>query len=222
MPKVLEAKGLDFSYEDGPVLEGVDFHVGEGELVALVGENGAGKSTLMRLVLGELEPKEGEVLVFGQQAAARMHYGRTAYVSQDSVRGYRHFPTTIAELVAVHRRHLGISTDVGELLRHVRLDDQRDKALSQLSGGQLQRVGLLVALLKEAQLILLDEPTSGVDARFSSELYQVLRDLADGGRSILVITHQLADLLPFADRVLRLRSHCVTELPRELWQGGVL
>lgn len=218
----LEIRDLCFSYEDEPVLRGVDFRLEASELVALVGENGAGKSTLMKLVLSQLRPQSGEVLLFGDPVAKDNHHADIAYVSQDAVRGYKHFPTTIEELVAVHRRHLHVKKDMDELLHLVRLEGHEKKKLNQLSGGQLQRVGLLVALVKDARLVLLDEPTTGVDAKFSVELYQILERLAQAGKTVLVITHHLSEAAPFANRVVRLKGGTLEDLPRKAWQGSVL
>lgn len=220
MCELVRARGLEFSYEGVPVIAGLDLSLHPGELVALVGRNGAGKSTLMRLLLGELAPDAGELLVLGERPVTHRHYPRVAYVSQDSVRGYRNFPTTVRELLQVHCRHLGIKSDVGELLAQVRLEGSLDKALGQLSGGQLQRVGLLVALLKDARLVLLDELTNGVDASFSDELFQVLRDMADAGKAVLVVTHHPDELEGRADRVIRLRDGSIEEVI-QLSEGDV-
>ena len=213
-PAVLEIRGLSFSYGAEPLIRDLDLTVRAGELVALVGDNGSGKSTLMALVTGQLTGARGSIHLFGDDAAAHPHYADIAYVSQDSIRGYRGFPTTIGELVAIHLRHLKTSADTAELLRTVELAGFERRRLSELSGGQLQRVGLLLALIKDARLILLDEPTSAIDRRFSAAFYRILQNLAHTGVAIVVITHHLADAHGAHMRVVRLedgRCHAVCD-----------
>ncbi|NPD32727.1 metal ABC transporter ATP-binding protein [Eggerthellaceae bacterium zg-997] len=219
---VLEVRGLSFSYEDVPVLCDLSLEARAGQLVALVGDNGAGKSTLMGLILGSLRPQAGSIRLFGDDASAHAHHADIAYVAQDAVRSYRHFPTTVRELLGVHLRHLKRRGAADELLDTVGLREHLNKALSQLSGGQLQRVGLLLALVRDARLILLDEPTAAVDARFTDELYRLLRRLADEGRTVVVITHHLAEAAPFADRAVRLRAGACAEIPPAQWKEAAL
>lgn len=217
MSSALEVVGLRFSYGDGPVLESVSLSVAEGQFAAIVGDNGVGKSTLMGLVLGDLVPDAGEIRLFGDLRTIDDHYADIAYVSQDAVRGYRNFPTTIEELVSVHLAHLKAHADAGPLLETVGLAQHRGHALRQLSGGQLQRVGLLVALVKGARLVLLDEPTTGIDRRFSVELYRILRNLCDEGRTVVMITHHLSEAAPFIDRALLLSDGRLSELDPSEW-----
>lgn len=205
-PAVLEIRKLAFSYGDDPLILDLDLTVHAGELVALVGDNGSGKSTLMALITGQLAPARGTIRLFGDDAAANRHYADIAYVSQDSIRGYRGFPTTIGELVGIHLRHLKASADTAELLRTVELTGLAHRRLSELSGGQLQRVGLLLALIKDARLILLDEPTSAIDRHFSAAFYRILQHLASSGVAIVVITHHLTDAHGANMRVVRLED----------------
>lgn len=215
-PAVLEIRGLTFSYGAEPLIRDLDLTVYAGELVALVGDNGSGKSTLMALITGQLSGARGSIRLFGDDAAAHPHYADIAYVSQDSIRGYRGFPTTIGELVAIHRRHLKAHADTARLLEAVELAGFEHRRLSELSGGQLQRVGLLLALIKDARLVLLDEPTSAIDRRFTAAFYRILQNLARTGVAVVVITHHLADAHGARMRVVRLedgRCHAVRIAP---------
>ncbi len=212
MSSALETVGLRFSYDDEPMLESVSLSIAEGEFAAIVGDNGVGKSTLMNLVLGNLAPNAGTIRLFGDSIERNDHHADIAYVSQDAVRGYRGFPTTIEELVSVHCAHLKSKASIGDLLALVGLEGQRGRALRELSGGQLQRVGILAALIKNARLILLDEPTTGIDRSFSAELYGILRRLCDEGRTVVMITHHLSEAVPFIDRALHLSDGRASEL----------
>lgn len=198
---VLEVKDLCFAYEQTNILENLSLDLQEGEFVAIIGQNGAGKSTLFKLILGELKAKSGEIKLFGEAFSKKRHYARLAYISQNSIANYRNFPTTIEELVRIHLSFLGKKNDVREKLEILGLTGQARQKLSELSGGQLQRVAVLLALLKEADLILLDEPTTGIDKEYSEELYKVLKKLKVLGKSIIMITHQLSELLAYVDKV---------------------
>lgn len=212
---------LNFSYEQETVLQQLNFSVDEGQFLALIGDNGAGKSTLMNLILGRLKPTSGSIALFGDMRAKSNHYQDIAYVSQNAVLGYKYFPTTVEEVVRVELRHLKKKASVAELLASVQLEDHAKRRLSELSGGQLQRVGLLLALAKDARLILLDEPTSGIDKHFSAELYQILRRLADEGRAIVLVTHHPDEAIHYVDRIVRLKDGCCVELSPQLWKGSV-
>ena len=113
-------------------------------------------------------------------------------------------PTTVIEVVKIHLRFLKKGKDYGSYLKLVNLEEQGHKMLNELSGGQLQRVAILLALIKNAKLIILDEPTSGVDQLFSEELYRMLERLKKEGKTILMVTHHLQDVQIHVDRILRL------------------
>lgn len=221
MNRVCRIDNISFAYADTPVISHASLDIFSQEFVALIGDNGAGKSTLMNLILGNLHPSKGEISLFGDPVIKCNHHQDIAYVSQNSVLGYRNFPTTIKELVNIHRSFLHVTTDVVDLLKMVQLEDHVNKGLSELSGGQLQRVGILLALLKNAKLILLDEPTSGIDKKFSKELYELLRHLTHQGKTIVLITHHLHELSAYVDRVVRLEKGQLNEIPAHLWKEEV-
>lgn len=221
MNSVCSLDNISFAYADAPVISHASLDIFSQEFVALIGDNGAGKSTLMNLILGNLHPSKGDISLFGDPIIQCNHHQDIAYVSQNSVLGYRNFPTTIKELVNIHRSFLHVTTDVVDLLKMVQLEDHVNKGLSELSGGQLQRVGILLALLKNAKLILLDEPTSGIDKKFSKELYELLRNLTLQGKTIVLITHHLHELSAYVDRVVKLEKGQLTEVSAHLWKEEV-
>lgn len=221
MNSVCSIDDISFAYADTPVISHASLEIFSQDFLALIGDNGAGKSTLMNLILGNLTPSAGSISLFGDLISKNNHHQEIAYVSQNSVLGYRNFPTTIKELVNIHRSFLHVTTDVVDLLKMVQLEDHVNKGLSELSGGQLQRVGILLALLKNAKLILLDEPTSGIDKKFSKELYELLRHLSHQGKTIVLITHHLHELSAYVDRVVRLEKGQLNEIPAHLWKEEV-
>lgn len=208
MSRILEVENLSFSYEGTKILDRLSFFVEEHEFAVIVGDNGAGKTTLMNLILGNLSPENGDIRRFGEPLHPHPHERRIAYISQTSVQGYRSFPTTIKEAVRIHQRYLGHTKDRDEILRLVGLENHADKRLNQLSGGQLQRTAIALALIKDAELILLDEPTAGIDKKFSLELYELLARLKKS-KTIVMITHHLNETEPYVDRVIHLADgHC--------------
>lgn len=215
MSKVLEIEKLHFTYGEYPLLQGVDFSLAAGKFAAIVGGNGVGKTTLMNLILGKLKAGTGQIRLFEDSLSVDNHYRDLAYLSQEAVSRYRNFPTTVKELLKMYLAQLKQKTDPEALLENVGLTAVRNHRLSELSGGQLQRVGLLVALLKQARLIFLDEPTGGVDQQFSLELYQILRRQCLAGNSVLMITHHLTEATLFLDEAYRLERGILTRLQLE-------
>ena len=215
MSKVLEIEQLHFTYGEYPLLQGVDFSLAAGKFAAIVGGNGVGKTTLMNLILGKLKAETGQIRLFEDSLSVDNHYRDLAYLSQEAVSRYRNFPTTVKELLKMYLAQLKQKTAPETLLENVGLTAVQNHRLSELSGGQLQRVGLLVALLKQARLILLDEPTGGVDQQFSLELYQILRRQCLAGNSVLMITHHLTEAVSFLDEAYRLERGVLTRLQLE-------
>lgn len=211
MSRIIEVNNLSFAYEKENILENVNFFIEEGDFVAVIGENGAGKSTLMNLILRYLKPTSGEIKLFGDPIEKDNHYRDIAFISQNSVSNYKNFPTTIEETVRQHLKFLKIKTDVDEDLRAMGLLEHKKKALSELSGGQLQRVGLLLALIKNAGLIVLDEPTTGIDKKFRLELFVLLKELKKKGKTILMVTHELHDSKGFVDYVIQVKEKQVVK-----------
>ena len=215
MSKVLEIEKLHFTYGEYPLLQGVDFSLAAGKFAAIVGGNGVGKTTLMNLILGKLKAETGQIRLFEDSLSVDNHYRDLAYLSQEAVSRYRNFPTTVKELLKMYLAQLKQKSDPEALLENVGLAAVQNHRLSELSGGQLQRVGLLMALLKQARLIFLDEPTGGVDQQFSLELYQILRRQCLAGNSVLMITHHLTEAALFLDEAYRLERGILTRLQLE-------
>ena len=216
---VLQAVDVAVSYDDTRALSYSSFSVAAGELVAVVGPNGAGKSTLFRALAGFVD-HEGDVVVHGEQCH---HLERTAiaYIPQRSELDLR-FPITVGEVVMAGRRRFHGSrmritaadtTSVATSLAQVDLAEREQQSLSTLSGGQVQRVLLARALAQEADVLLLDEALSGVDARHTDDLISLFSTLCASGTSVLVSTHDLG--------LVRSRfSRCLTVNGRVLGDGA--
>lgn len=214
----VEARRLTVSFPGAsePALYGVTLTVEPGECVVLIGDNGAGKSTLLKVAAGLIEPQHGSIRVFGNLAGQCPK--RVSYLPQRSELEWS-FPIDVHGLVMTGRFvHLG-------WLRRPKREDHRlvERALDrlgiwelagtqigELSGGQQQRVLLARALVHEADLILLDEPSSGVDADTVEAMLDILAGLAGEGKALLVATHDHARFHPRSDRTLRMRAGRLT------------
>lgn len=180
---------VELSYDGAPVLAGVDLTLRGGDFVGVVGPSGAGKTTLLRLALGTLRPTAGRV--------ERARGLRVGYVPQLETVSWS-FPVTVAECVLMVRsdRWLPWATRaerraVTEVLDRLGIAHLADRHIRELSGGQQQRMFLARALLRDPQLLLLDEPTSGIDVATRHEMLHLLGHLHDDGMTILLTTHDL-------------------------------
>ena len=213
--EVLKIKGLKFAYDKDLILDDINFEINEGDLVALVGANGVGKSILLKLILGELRPREGQIRIFGDDIMKDKHYRDLAYISQNAVASYRNFPTSVEEAIKIHLAYLKKKTSPKELMDRLGLYGHRKKSLSELSGGQIQRFAISLALIKDASLILLDEPTTGIDEDFARDFFENLISLKKEGKTILIITHQLDMAGEFVDYALRIKKGKIEKISKD-------
>ena len=202
---------MSVGYGGPPVLTGVDLAVREGELVALVGANGAGKSTLLKVIVGLLSPLSGSVQVLGSEP--RLAAARIAYLPQAEDLRWD-YPLRVQDVVAMGRigRAGPVAPGVyGEALARVSAADLASRPIAALSGGQRQRVLLARALVSQPELLLLDEPATGVDPATEEQLMGVLREIASSGRTVLVSTHDLGGVVAHFRRVVCLNGRIVAD-----------
>ncbi len=202
MGPVLEVRDLAVERGKDMVLEGVEFTVEEGDYVGIVGPNGGGKTTLLLAMLGQLPRARGEIKLFGRDIDSFDEWTRLAYVSQSAINFDPAFPLTVRELVGlgrVTRKNLGRRLTKDDWLRvdasldYMGISEIADRRIGQLSGGQKQRLFVAKALVRDPELILLDEPVAGVDASTQERFYQKLSDLnVDMGMTILIVSHDLS------------------------------
>ena len=205
----LEVDDVTFGYGGRPAVESVSVSVAEGEFFGLVGPNGSGKTTLLKLLLGILRPDSGRITVFGESIDEFNAGERIGYVPQQSTRRGRTMPLTVREVVEMGRyphRPFGRFGDddaaaIDEALRRVDIDSLADRRLSRLSGGQQQRVLLARAVAAEADLLVLDEPTVGVDADSRESFFTLLDRLNSQGLTTVLVDHNLQTVVEHADRI---------------------
>ncbi len=222
-PPAVELRGVSFAYEGGhPVLADVELAVGEGEFVAIAGPNGGGKTTLVRLVLGLVRPTAGAVLLYGEPAHRFSRRAALGYLAQRAVLG-TDAPVTVREVVSAGRLAAGglfgpLRTReraiVARAIDDVGLADLADVPLATLSGGQQQRAFIAKALAGEPALLVLDEPTTGVDADAQEALAVLLARLQRDRRvTVLYVSHEFGAVEQVVDRLLLVRGGIVFDGP---------
>jgi zinc transport system ATP-binding protein len=214
-PPLVELRGGAVAHGGTPVLSGVDLRIEAGEVVAVLGPNGAGKSTLVRALVGLHPLAAGTLELFGTPAAQLRERHRVGYVPQRVGAGSG-VPATVHEVVLSGRLHAlrrwrrATATDrdeVAHALEVVGLSTYGERPVAELSGGQQQRVLIARALVGEADLLVLDEPTSGVDLGSQQALATALDHLRTlHGKGVLLVAHELGPVRPIVSRAVVLRD----------------
>src|SRR3954452_15534796 len=217
MQAIIEIKQLSYRYEKESVLEDITITVPDGSFLAIVGPNGSGKSTLLKLILGLLKPQKGDIFLFGQEISKFKDWQKVGYVSQKANSFNTGFPATVFEVVSSGlTKKLGLFTffkkehrqKVMDALDSVGMMAFSHRNIGELSGGQQQRVFIARALVSEPKLLILDEPTVGVDADNVHSFYEMLGDLnTSSGITLLLVTHDIGTISDKVTHVACLNKH---------------
>ncbi|KEP71319.1 manganese/iron ABC transporter ATP-binding protein [Thioclava sp. BHET1] len=220
----IRATGVTVTYRNGhTALRDASFAIPRGTITALVGVNGAGKSTLFKALMGFLPISAGEIEILGRPVREMIKAQSLAYVPQAEEVDWT-FPVLVEEVVMMGRYgHMGFfrrprAADhavVASALERVGMSAYRSRQIGELSGGQKKRVFLARALAQDAQVILLDEPFTGVDVKTEEQIIALLRDLRGEGRVMLVATHNLGSVPEFCDRVVLVNGTVLAHGPTE-------
>ncbi len=240
MSEGISAQGVTVTYRNGhTALRDASFDIPSGTITALVGVNGAGKSTLFKAIMGFVPAAKGEISVLGMPVKEALRRNIVAYVPQSEEVDWS-FPVLVEDVVMMGRYgHMGFfrrpkNADyaaVTHALDRVNMTEFRHRQIGELSGGQRKRVFLARALAQEGQVILLDEPFTGVDVQTEDQIIELLREMRDEGRVMLVSTHNLGSVPEFCDRTVfvketvlayGLTEETFTHDNLELAFGGVL
>ncbi len=200
-PLVIE--GLVKNYGSTRALNGVSFEVKPGEVFGLLGPNGAGKTSLISIVVTLEQATSGRVLVFGRDVVneSREAKGQIGWVPQEVI---NHGYFNVVEILKFHAGYFGVKNPgpkIDELINALDLFEHRNKKVRQLSGGMKRRLMIAKALVHDPQILLLDEPTAGVDVELRTKLWQFVKDQKQKGLSILLTTHYLEEAERLCDRV---------------------
>ncbi len=231
---------LTVTYNNGnTALRNVSFEIPQGTITALVGVNGAGKSTLFKALMGFMPTIKGEISILGQSVKSALKGNSIAYVPQAEEVDWS-FPVLVRDVVMMGRYgHMGFfrkttPNDILEVdyaLNRVGMADFKDRQIGELSGGQRKRVFLARALAQKSQVILLDEPFTGVDVKTETAIIELLGKMRKEGKIMLVSTHNLGSVPEFCDRTILIKEtvlaygkteNTFTRQNLELAFGGVL
>lgn len=201
---IISAEKLNFSYEKTPLFQNLDLSINEGDFVAFVGDNGSGKSTLIKLLIKSKTGYSGTISLFDQDIKKFKDYQKIGYVSQKSNAFNPKFPATVKEVI------LSMSKNKKELqstLDLVGMSGFENRLIGQLSGGQQQRIFIARALIDKPKLLLLDEPTVGIDQHNTEEIIALLGKLnQDFGITILMTTHNFPEVQDYINKILWLKA----------------
>jgi len=202
---------INFAYDHNVVLQDISMTIDKGDFVAVVGPNGAGKSTLLKIMAGLLSPARGQVSIGGKDISIARVQGLIGYVSQNYGKNILGFPATVTEIVslgltlgasAIRKNQQAAKHIVSHMLELVGAEKLRDRRIGELSGGQQQRVMVAMALASNPELLLLDEPTSGIDYEASARIYDLLGTLNKNlGITVVMVSHDIDKAISSANKV---------------------
>ncbi len=220
----IKAEGLSVVYRNGNLaLSDATFSIPTSSICALVGINGSGKSTLFKAIMGLVPLASGDVSILGHPAGKALQRNTVAYVPQNEEVDWN-FPVLVEDVVMMGRYgHMGFlrrpsqndKNKVDEALDRVNMQEYRHRQIGELSGGQKKRVFLARALAQEGKVILLDEPFTGVDVTTEDAIIDLLKNLRDEGRVMLVSTHNLGSVPQFCDQVVLVNRKILDSGPTE-------
>lgn len=218
---VIQSKNLYFRYEREYIIENLSFEINKGDFVGVIGSNGTGKSTLIKIILGQLRPESGEIKVFGSNPATCSELDKIGYVPQVGQSRDASFPATVGEIVLLNLyKSIGAFRFVKKIhkekalkaLEIVDMKDFFDKKFSDLSGGQQQRVIIAKSIVNNPDILVLDEPTTGIDHKSEHALYRLLDKLnSENNITIIMISHDIDRVRQHTNKLIDLSKSCCKE-----------
>lgn len=209
---IIEIKNLNFGYHQNLILKDISFSVQSGDFLGIIGANGSGKSTLIKLILNILQPHNGEIKLFGENIKTFKKWNRVGYISQKANSFNGNFPATVEEVVLANlyssigpfklpnKNHRALAY---EALEKVGMASYGKSLIGNLSGGQQQRVFIARVLVSNPDLLVLDEPTVGIDLKAEEALYCMLARInKELGLSIVMVTHDIGAVTVHANRLI--------------------
>lgn len=198
---IIMVRGLGFDYGDGWVFHKLDLDIAQGDFVAVIGANGAGKSTLLKMLAHAMPPTVGEIYYYGKRLEEFKEWHKIGYVAQNPMKMQREFPISVEEVVALgllqpgklwHRFGKQERQALEKALQDFQLESLRQRKIGELSGGQQQRVFLARAMVHRPEILLLDEPATGIDMATKVALYGMLKRInQEQNVTIVMISHDL-------------------------------
>ncbi len=237
---LIDIQDISFEYEQTKALDHISMKVEEGDFLAILGPNGSGKSTLLKIMLGLIKPSKGKIELFGVDSKNFKNREWIGYVSQKSNSFNTGFPATVKEVVAgglakktglFHKLPKSTTQQVGEALKAVGMHEFMNRRISELSGGQQQRIFIARALIAKPKILILDEPTVGIDHENVQAFYDMLAKLnREKNITMVLVTHDVDTVTDRISHVACLNQtihfhgykeqlHTMSDEKREAWYG---
>jgi zinc transport system ATP-binding protein len=204
---IIDVDKVSFDYNGNTVLENVTFTVEKGDFLAIVGQNGSGKTTLLKLILGLLQMQKGAITLCGSRIERFRQHAKIGYVPQKATNIDEFFPATVREIVGMSPR--STEKHVTEALKTVGMLGFENRRIGELSGGQQQRIFIARAIINSPDVLFLDEPTTGVDSDSQKAFYELLHQLNEKGMTIVLITHDIASVTKYVNKLACLNKTLV-------------
>ncbi len=214
--EILKIEHLNFEYPDTSVLRDINITLRKGDFLGIIGANGAGKSTLIKIILRLLPCASGDITLFGEPLSKFRSNYKIGYVSQKANSFNSDFPATVREVVMANlyskkglfRRYTKEDNEqMRKALKKVGMEDYENRLIGRLSGGQQQRIFIARALISQPELLLMDEPTVGVDAKSVKQIMDIIRDLNNQGMTIIMTNHDTPELVRVSNKLLIFCEH---------------
>ncbi len=226
MEKIVELKNINFGYNSKYyTIRNINFDVYSGDFISIIGSNGIGKSTILKLILGEEKIDSGEIRLFGENIKKFRQWKKIGYLEQNAYYKVLNFPATVYEIVMSNmfssiglfkRPNKNHHKKVIETLELLNIEKIKNKMISKLSGGQIQKVFLARTLVQNPELLILDEPTTAIDSEATSVIYDILKDLnKKENMTIIMVTHDLKYVSLISSKILCFEEGSLIELDKK-------
>jgi len=207
---IIRIENLTFCYNGIEVLQDISFNVQQGDYLGVAGPNGSGKSTLIKNILGILEPRQGNIYLFGQPLSAFRQWSKIGYLPQRLASLHSHFPGTVREIVQLGVDRKGDSREVKRMLQLMDIEHLSSRLIGELSYGEQQRAMLARALASKPELLIFDEPTTALDPQTRENFYSIAQELnRHQGTTVILITHDTGVIGNYARYLLYLDKKIV-------------
>lgn len=210
---------LHFSYGSIKVLEDINLCVEKGDYLGILGPNGSGKTTLLKLILGTLEPEKGSIELLGQPLKKFNQWKKIGFVPQKATQIEIKFPITVEEVISLNASK---KSDIHIALKQVGMEEYKNRLITELSGGQQQKVFIAKALVGHPELLILDEPTVGIDPASQKDFYNLLSALnKDLGITLIIVSHDTDVIVKQVSRIICIDKRMVCHVtPKEFVSGN--
>ena len=233
---IVEMENVSFSYKSEPVVKEANFSLETGDFAAFIGPNGSGKSTVIKMLLGQLTPDRGEIRILGNTVKELEDWTKIGYISQHVREFNQSFPATVREIVGsnlydemgfFHFLNPKLEARIKSALKWVEMQGYIDRRIGTLSGGQQQRIFIARMMVNDPELILLDEPLSGVDITTQDEFYHIIGDINERlNKTVIMVSHDLNIICSRANYLVcfeegRVHLHSVDEFDFEDYMSSL-